>query len=165
MFFTRKKLEGKNDGYGRLYVIKFEFDGGLVLHKVGMCNTNRTLDRLLEILRSFFVLKRYMPRVTIRKDKKTIAPLLVEKHMHGLLDEWNYDFGFRFDGSTEFFHSLDEEVLFDYLDNFDYRELLRTTVGMKREDYDAIKGELATLDQKKMTKKEKVALDSNEIPF
>ena len=162
MFFTRKKPEIASDGYGRLYVIKFEFDEGLVLHKVGMCNSNRTLDRLLEIMRSFFVINRYMPRATIRKDKRTKVPLLLERHMHSLLGEWSYSFDKAFAGSGEFFKDLDEEVLFDYLDNFDYRELLKTTVAMKKEDYEAIKGELANLDQKKIPKK---CGNKDEIPF
>ena len=124
--------------YGRLYVLKFTLDDGTVLHKVGMCNSDRSTDRMMEILRDFFVKYRYVPRCEMRRDKKTIVPLLLEKHMHSLLDEWSYRFDEKFNGSTEFFSDIDESVLLDYLDNFNYRELLRNREPMKIEDYDSL---------------------------
>ena len=157
MFFKKDQGLQKGDGYGRLYVLRFELDSGIVLHKVGMCKSNRTLDRMMEILRSFFTIYRYVPRVTLRKDMKTIVPLLVEKHMHNLLDEWSYRFEKNFDGSTEFFQDLDESVLLDYLSNFDYTELLKVD-EMKTEDYEAIKEEI----KKNNTNKEE---GINELPF
>ena len=154
MFF-RKKTESENiDGYGRLYVMRFEFPDGLVLHKVGMCNTNRTLDRMMEILRSFFVVNRFIPNVKIRKDKKVVVPLLVEQHMHSLLEEFSFEFDDKFDGSTEFFYDLDEEAVLDYLDSFDYRELMKGVTKMKVEDLEAIKKEI-----------DPVIDDNDELPF
>ena len=142
MFFSRKKPI-VDDGYGRLYVLRFEIDG-VILHKVGMCSSNRTVDRMMEILRSYFMVFRCIPNVTMRKDKKVVAPLLVEKHLHGLLVEWRYKFDKKFDGSTEFFEGLDEEVLLDYIDKFDYNELLRVD-KMNSDDYIAICKELKRL--------------------
>jgi len=137
-FYSRSKgdVSEKPSKYGRLYVLKFTLDDGTVLHKVGMCNSDRSTDRMMEILRDFFVKYRYVPRCEMRRDKKTIVPLLLEKHMHSLLDEWSYRFDEKFNGSTEFFSDIDESVLLDYLDNFNYRELLRNREPMKIEDYD-----------------------------
>jgi hypothetical protein len=85
-FYKRNTEECIKDQYGRLYVLRFELDSGEIVWKVGMCNTDRTLDRMMEVLRSFFKVYRYVPRVTLRKDKKVVTPLLVEKYMHGLLE-------------------------------------------------------------------------------
>ena len=143
-FYTRAQgdVSEKPSKYGRLYVLKFILDDGTVLHKVGMCNSDRSTDRMMEILRDFFIKYRYVPRCEMRRDKKTIAPLLLEKHMHSLLDEWSYSFDKKFNGSTEFFSDIDESILLDYLDNFDYRELLRGKDSMNLVDYETITEEL-----------------------
>ena len=143
-FYSRSKgdVSEKPSKYGRLYVLKFTLDDGTVLHKVGMCNSDRSTDRMMEILRDFFVKYRYVPRCEMRRDKKTIVPLLLEKHMHSLLDEWSYSFDKKFNGSTEFFSDIDESILLDYLDNFDYKELLRGKDSMNLVDYETITEEL-----------------------
>ena len=135
---SKGDVSEKPSKYGRLYVLKFTLDDGTILYKVGMCNSDRSTDRMMEILRDFFVKYRYVPRCEMRRDKKTIVPLLLEKHMHSLLDEWSYRFDEKFNGSTEFFSDIDESVLLDYLDNFNYRELLRNREPMKIEDYDSL---------------------------
>ena len=143
-FYTRAQgdVSEKPSKYGRLYVLNFILDDGTVLHKVGMCNSDRSTDRMIEILRDFFIKYRYVPRCEMRRDKKTIVPLLLEKHMHSLLDEWSYSFDKKFNGSTEFFSDIDESILLDYLDNFDYRELLRGKDSMNLVDYETITEEL-----------------------
>ena len=143
-FYTRAQgdVSEKPSKYGRLYVLKFILDDGTVLHKVGMCNSDRSTDRMMEILRDFFIKYRYVPRCEMRRDKKTIVPLLLEKHMHSLLDEWSYSFDKKFNGSTEFFSDINESILLDYLDNFDYRELLRGKDSMNLVDYETITEEL-----------------------
>ena len=143
-FYTRAQgdVSEKPSKYGRLYVLKFILDDGTVLHKVGMCNSDRSTDRMMEILRDFFIKYRYVPRCEMRRDKKTIVPLLLEKHMHSLLDEWSYRFDEKFNGSTEFFSDIDESALLDYLDNFDYKELLRGKDSMNLVDYETITEEL-----------------------
>ena len=159
MFHTRKKPVVE-DGYGRLYVLKFELDNGVILHKVGMCSSNRTVDRMMEILRSYFMVYRVVPKVTLRKDKKVVVPLLVEKHLHSLLADWNFRFDKKFDGSTEFFTDIDEEVLLDYIDKFDYRELLRVK-KMKSLDYNDITKELKKIAGKDSDFDEGI----DELPF
>lgn len=139
-FFTRKRdTQVKDDGYGRVYVMKFILDDGTIIHKIGMCHSDRTTDRMMEVLRSFFIKYRYVPRSSIRKNVKTLVPYLLEKHMHELLDKWKYRFDKDIDGNTEMFHNLDEEVVLDYLDNFDYKELLCGKTTMDTDDYDNIR--------------------------
>ena len=141
-FSLDRGLDKKSDGYGRIYVFRFELDSGENVWKVGMCNSDRSTERFMEVCLGFFKKYRYVPRSSIRRDKKVVAPRLVEKHLHDLLDEYRFSFDKKFSGSTEFFSNLDEEVLLDYLDNFDYRELLVGNDSMKIEDYDIIVDEL-----------------------
>ena len=144
MFFSKGKVCDTTSKLGKLYVLRFELDDGIVLHKVGMCHTDRTEDRMMEILRSFFMVYRYIPRVTLRKNLTTIVPLLVEQHMHSLLEEWSYSFDKKFDGYKEFFMGLDEQVLLTYLGDFPYNELLQVD-SMKIDDYETIGEHLRVL--------------------
>ena len=145
MFYKRTPLDSKEKSrYGRVYVLRFELEDTIVW-KVGMTRSDRSLDRMLEILRSFFITYRYIPKVTMRRDKKVIVPLLVEQHMHDALEDYSHTFDKKFDGCTEFFSDLDEDILLDYLDSFRYETLLeeRTTIGL--EDFEEISKEIRLL--------------------
>jgi len=125
MFFKKNVGNPKNtDEFGRLYVLRFEMRDGTILHKIGMCNSDRSVSRMMEILQSFFQQYRYIPSVTMRKNKKFLVPLLVEQHIHEVLDEFNFRFDKKFDGSTEFFGGLNEQVVLSYIDNIDYNIFL-----------------------------------------
>ena len=153
MFFTRNPENGElstsrsspDPRYGRVYVLRFTLSCGKIVHKVGMCRSARSTDRLFEITRSFFNVYRYSPQVVMKRDKKVIVPLLVEKHLHNILSEWHYTFDKKFGGSTEFFENIDEEILLDYIDNWDYTELLRSEESMRSSDYEDIVEERAKL--------------------
>lgn len=146
MFFARKQENGDcstprssvDPRYGRVYVLRFTLSSGKIVHKVGMCRSARSTDRLFEITRSFFNVYRYSPQVVMKRDRKVIVPLLVEKHLHSILAEWHYTFDKKFGGSTEFFENIDEEILLDYIDNWDYTELLRSEESMRSSDYEDI---------------------------
>ena len=129
--FLRSNNSKPSDGYGRVYVLKVTLQDGTILHKVGMCKSARSIDRMMEILRSFFTTFRYVPNCELRKDKKVVVPLLVEQHMHKVLEDYSYTFDTKFDGSTEFFSDIDEEVLLEYLTNFDYRVILQGRTEMR----------------------------------
>ncbi len=124
--------------YGRIYIFKFTLDTGKVIHKVGLCYSDRATDRMFEVLRAFFTIYRYVPKCELKRDKKVLIPNLVEKHLHKLLDDWSYSFDKKFGGSTEFFYNLDEKVLLEYLDSFTYNNLLENISTIKEIDYNKI---------------------------
>ncbi len=161
-FFKRDKdLDESVSRYGRLYVIRFTLSDGTILHKVGMVKSPRSVDRMMEILRSFFMTYRYIPQCELRKDKKVVAPLLIEQHMHELLEDYSYKFNKQFDGYTEFFYDLDECILLDHLDNLDYRDVLEAKgSSMNKEDYDAISDEL-----KRTVYKDSQPQEGDKLPF
>jgi hypothetical protein len=161
MFFKAGKVSKKKiPKYGRVFVFKITLKCGKVVHKVGMTHSDRATDRMFEVLRSFFNNYRYSPICELRRDKKVLIPLLVEKHLHELLDEWAYRFDKSFDGSTEFFYELDESVLLDYLDNFEYTNLLQVT-SMKEDHLIAIR---TAIDSQTPTNPTE-SLDKDKIPF
>ncbi len=139
MFFKNGKVINKENKEGRVYVFRITLSCGKIIHKLGMTHSDRATDRMFEVLRSFFQVHRYSPKCELKRDKKVLIPRLVEKHMHSLLDEWKYTSNKPSDGSTEFFHNLDEDTLLDYLDNFTYETLLQTT-SLKESDHTKILG-------------------------
>lgn len=150
---------GVDDGYGRVYVFRIALLDGTILHKVGMCSSARSIDRMMEVLRSFFIAYRYVPMCTLRKDKKTKIPLLLEKHMHEVLDEFSYKFDKKFDGSTEFFKDLDEDVLLDYLKDFDDYQYLGKQTSLETKYYDLYREEMDKRRQETNT------IGTDELPF
>jgi len=154
-FFSTKtgKVKKPKDGKGRVYVLQFTLWDGTVLHKVGMCHSSRSADRMMEVLTSFHNTYRYVPLCRLRRDREYEVPLLVEKHLHELLDDLKYKFDKKFDGSTEFFSDLDESILLDYIDEFVETDLLKGKKSMVIKDYEAI--------TKLSTKPD----DTDKIPF
>jgi len=121
---------------GRVYVFRLTIRGEYV-YKVGMCHSDRTTDRFMEVLKSYFSTYRYVPEAKILKFKEFDNPLLVEKHLHKELEEYRYKFPKKFDGHTEFFSEIDIDYLLEYLDNF-YYELLLDRKSIPEDEYKAI---------------------------
>lgn len=138
--------------------MKITLDDGEIVHKVGMCRSARSNERMMEILYGFFKQYRYVPRCELRRDKKVLIPHLVEKHMHRLLEEYSYRFDKKFDGSTEFFRDLDEDVLLDYLDSFTYNILLQVD-SLSIDEYESISKAI------KIDSKEPRSDSSDKLPF
>jgi len=134
----RKDIAGKASPFGRLYVIKLVLKDGTTVHKIGMCNSDRSTDRLMEILRSFFTIYRYTPYAELRRDKKVRIPYIVENYIHRLLRDCKYTFDKKFNGSSEVFE-IDEEEFLEYLDGFTYKDMLKGEVSMPANRYEEIK--------------------------
>ena len=163
MFFSKQQGKPQDQNtYGRVYVLKITLKDGTILHKVGMCRSSRSVDRMMEILGSFFKVYRYVPQCELRRDRKTTVPLLLEQHLHKLLEDYSYTFDKKFSGYKEFFFDLDEDVLLDYLDTFKYSELLEGKVEMKLDDYTAVKEEIKLQDK---TTTKLLTIDEDKIPF
>lgn len=128
----------KRGGVGRVYLLRVTLANGTVVWKIGMCHSSRSTDRMLEVLKSFHSIYRYVPMCELRRDREYVVPLLIEKHLHELLDDLKYKFDKKFDGSTEFFSGLDEDMLLDYIDVLTEADLLKGRIDMKIEDYNAI---------------------------
>ncbi len=143
--FKTNKTPLKKVTEGRVYVFQLELETTTTVYKVGICNSDRTVDRFIEVLKAFFMVYRYVPKAKILKFKKFNNPLIVEKHLHSLLEDCKYSFSKKFGGSTEFFTDVDVDPLLEYIEEFTYDKLLQCT-SLSEKDYDAIYKELPTTD-------------------
>ena len=155
-FFSGGKM-CKKQTEGRVYVIRLVLRDGTEVHKVGMCHSPRSTDRMMEVLRSWFTAYRYVPYAELRLDKGTGIPRLLEKHMHELLSDLKWVPDKKVDGGQEMFVGVDEGALLDYLRNFDYAVLLRETTSIRSEDFDYIRSQINAT--------EKLSELSDEIPY
>ncbi len=126
-FFTRKDI-------GRIYVLKIVLPDKTVIHKIGMCKTNRSIDRMLEILHSWFEYFRYVPYTEMRLNLETGHPVQFERFMHKVLESKRYTSEHKTDGSTELFTGINELRLLHYMRAFDER-IFATPLNLTDEDY------------------------------
>ena len=100
---------------GRVYVIKMILPGELVVHKIGMCKSSRSTDRMMEILRSWFMKFRFVPHSELKLDMETGRPLEIEAHIHKVLYHKRYVPEHKVSGGTEMFIGIDEFRVIQYL--------------------------------------------------
>jgi len=105
----------KRQDIGRLYVLKMVLKDNSVVYKIGMCNSSRSTDRMMEILRSWFMYYRYVPYTELKLDKETTQPVVIEKHIHNILKPRRYTPTHDVEGSTEMFKDIDEFRVLHYL--------------------------------------------------
>ena len=100
---------------GRLYILEIITEDLQIIHKIGMCYTDRTTDRMMEILRSWFVAYRYSPYTIWKLNFETKDPYLLEKDVHATLAEYKWKPDKKIDGCEEMFTGLDIEEVIDYI--------------------------------------------------
>ncbi len=105
----------KREDYGRLYVIKLTFPDNFIVFKVGMTNSDRSTDRMMEILRSWFVAYRFVPHTELKLDREVINPRGMEKLAHKALKDFQWTPEKKVDGGTEMFTGLGELQLLHFL--------------------------------------------------
>ena len=125
-FFTRRDI-------GRIYVIRMELPDGYVVHKIGMTKSDRALDRMMEILRSWFSRFRFVPYTELKLDMQTGYPKELETHIHKILSNHQFHPHMKVDGGTEMFIGIDEFRVIHYLKSFN--EDLIPKLKMSDEDY------------------------------
>ncbi len=107
-FFTRQDI-------GRVYVIKMTLPDDTVVHKVGMCNSARSTDRMFEILRSWFNSYRFVPHAELRLDMQCHNPAKIESYIHKVLRPVQFEPNYKVQGGTEMFTDIDESKLIWFL--------------------------------------------------
>lgn len=91
---------------------------GVVVHKIGMCKSNRSTDRMMEILRSWFTKFRFVPYTELRLDMETNYPVELEAHIHRVLDHKQFIPHMKVEGRTEMFTDIDEFRVLHYIRTF-----------------------------------------------
>lgn len=135
---AKKVVEERKPGVGTVYIFKMKLRHlDEYVYKIGVCqNTRRPIDRLLEVLRSFWTKYQYIPDVTIKRHSRTDEIFEKESALHYHFGLHQYIPSKATNGSTELFTGIDEEYLLDTyrrcLDGEDVRKLdqyRRTDVG------------------------------------
>ena len=111
MFFNRREL-------GRIYVIRMELPDGLIVHKIGMTNSDRAVDRMMEIMRSWFMRFRFIPYTELKLDMNTNYPKELESHIHKILSHKQFIPHMKVEGGTEMFNGIDEFRVLHYIRTF-----------------------------------------------
>ncbi len=96
-------------------MLRLTLDDKEVIHKVGMCYSDRATDRMMEILRSWFMQYRYIPETQMKLNYKTNFPYQFEKHIHGILNEFKWIPDKKVDGGQEMFKGIEEQEVIDYI--------------------------------------------------
>lgn len=107
---------GKETGYVYVMEYRFKSKGNYkTLYKIGITR-NEPIDRMLQVSRSFFQIRRYVPESRLVRMRKVPSFMELESKLHTIYKEFNYSFNFKFDGSTEFF-DMDLDKLLDGYDD------------------------------------------------
>lgn len=125
----RRKVAGSKGGLGRVYILEITLEDGDKIYKIGMTHSDRSTDRMMEIMRSWFMAFRYVPHTRCKMDFETGVPLLLEKHIHELLAEWKWVPEKKVDGAQEMFKDIYVQKVIDYIKNFDYSVLLSDSLS------------------------------------
>ncbi len=126
MFFERRDV-------GRIYVIRMELPDGMIVHKIGIVNTDRALDRMMEILKSWFSRFRFVPYTELRLDMSTSYPKELEAHVHKMLAHKKFTPHMKVNGGTEMFAGIDEFRVLHYIRTFN--EDLAPKLDLSEDDY------------------------------
>lgn len=105
----------KRQDIGRIYVIKMVLPDSVVVHKIGLCHSSRSVDRMMEILRSWFTNFRFVPYSELRLDMETNYPKQIEEHIHKVLAHKKFMPHKEVSGWTEMFTDIDEFRVIQYL--------------------------------------------------
>jgi len=101
----------KRNDIGRLYVIKIVLPDDTVVHKIGMCHSNRATDRMMEILKSWFISFRFVPYAELKLDMQCQNALVIEKYIHSVLRPVSFEPNHKVQGHTEMFVNINEARL------------------------------------------------------
>lgn len=126
-FFERRDI-------GRIYVIRMELPDGLIVHKIGMTKSDRAIDRMLEILKSWFQRFRFVPYTELKLDMSCSCPKELEAHIHNMLAHKKFTPHMKVNGGTEMFSNIDEFRVLHYLRTFN--EDLAPRLDLTGPDYE-----------------------------
>ena len=102
---------------GKLYILyMWVGEGDEMVVKIGVTTKPEVVDRVLEIIRSYYFAYRVCPKIYAKRFKTVGNVFAKEKQLHKYFEEYKYEFDKPFSGKTEFFKGIDEEELLDAYD-------------------------------------------------
>jgi hypothetical protein len=114
----------KRQDIGRVYAIKLSLPGNTTVYKIGMVNSARSTDRMMEILRSWFCAYRFVPHAELKLDLETGFPRQLESYMHKVLANYRFVPDKDVEGKTEMFTGINEFRVLHHLRSFKGEDIL-----------------------------------------
>lgn len=99
-----------------VYILKVQLATGQVLYKIGVSKEKRHMDRMMEVLKDFFIKYRYVPFTSMKRFRVFPDAYEVERLLHTRYKDCRHTFDKKFCGSTEFFEISDECNLIEAYD-------------------------------------------------
>ncbi len=102
----------------RVYIMKFKMhEQNTWVYKIGKSSGKNSVDRMLQIARSFFMKYRYIPLMTLKRDREAPDAFTIETRLHQEFQEFKYYHDKPIDGKEEFFLLDREDTLLRAYDN------------------------------------------------
>jgi hypothetical protein len=102
---------------GKLYILyMWVGEEEELMVKIGVTTKPEVVDRVLEIIRSYYFAYRVCPKVYPKRFKTVDNVYVKERQLHKYFEEYNYKFDKPYSGCTEVFKGIDEEELLDVYD-------------------------------------------------
>ncbi len=97
----------------RVYIVKMKLyeSNDNFIYKIGKSSDKRSVDRLMEVSRSFFQSYRYTPFCRLLRDRECENGFDIETKLHQHFKSTQYYFDKKFNGNTEFFLCREDELL------------------------------------------------------
>ena len=96
----------------RVYIFKAKMhDTNTWIYKVGKASGKNSVDRLLQVARSFLMKYRYMPLMTIKRDRSCSNAFEIETALHQHFKEFSYYHDKKIDGFSEWFKCEEDQLL------------------------------------------------------
>ena len=113
----KQRIATKNPGW--VYIMKFTLrEHSKPVYKIGITRKSgeirQPVDRMLQILRSYYTHYRYIPECTVKRFREVANCFTIETRLHRHFRELRYvPKGKSFDGSTEMFTGFAEAYLLE----------------------------------------------------
>ena len=129
MAFLKVKDES---GKRRLYLFLFTHPNGDNSVKIGVASGESSVERMLQQIRSYFMMFRTTPMIAIKRDREIPAEEVfsMETKLHQYFCDRQYKCAGKWDGSTEHFSDVSvEEAVWAYTEITEGREITALPPG------------------------------------
>ena len=100
----------------RVYIIKQHLHESNIkyIYKIGKSSGRNSVDRLMQLVRSYFMKYRYTPLYTLKRDRPAANAFEIETKLHQEFAEFKYYHDKPVDGKDEWFYVREDLLLKRY---------------------------------------------------
>jgi len=100
----------------RVYIIKQRLhdDNINAIFKVGKSSGKNSVDRMMQLVRSYFMKYRYTPEFVLKRDRECQNAFAIETQLHQEFSQFRYYHDKAIDGKDEWFYMREDLLLRRY---------------------------------------------------